>query len=84
MVGNTAANSGQSWCSAVICKKRSAFEMQSHLIVDSILLKTCEKDHGDSSSLLLEGKDLISMYRGALVRGFVHILVYFNKRANYF
>ena len=30
--------------------------MQSHLIVDSILLKTYEKDLGDSSSPLLEGR----------------------------
>ena len=27
-------------------------------------------------------KDLISMHRGALVRGFVNISVYFNKLAN--
>ena len=27
-------------------------------------------------------KDLISMHRGALVSGFVNILVYFNKQAN--
>ena len=29
-------------------------------------------------------KDLISMHRGALVSGFVNILVYFNKQANNF
>ena len=32
MVRNTVKN-GQSWCSAVICSKRSAFDMQFHLIV---------------------------------------------------
>ena len=35
MVRNTVKN-GQSWCSAVICRKRSAFDMQFHLIVVSI------------------------------------------------
>ena len=34
----------------------------------SIFLKTCVKDHGDSSSP--RKKDLISMYRSALVSGF--------------
>ena len=29
-------------------------------------------------------KDLISMYRSALVSGFVNILVFFNKLANNF
>ena len=53
MVRNTVKN-GQSWCSAVICRKRSAFEMQLHLIVVSVFLKTCVKDQGDSSSRLLE------------------------------
>ena len=53
VVRNTVKN-GQSWCSAVICRKRSAFDMQFHLIVVSIFLKTCVKDHGDSSSRLLE------------------------------
>ena len=52
MVRNTVKN-GQSWCSAVICRKRSAFDMQFHLIVVSIV-KTCVKDQGDSSSCLLE------------------------------
>ena len=51
--------------SAVICRKRSAFDMQFHLIVVLIFLKTYVKDHGDSSSRLRK-KDLISMYRGAL------------------
>ena len=49
MVRNT-VKSGQSWCSAVICRKRGAFDMQFHLIVVSIFLKTCVKDHGDNSS----------------------------------
>ena len=53
MVRNTVKN-GQSWCSAVICRKRSAFDMQFHLIVVSIFLETCAKDQGDSSSRLLE------------------------------
>ena len=51
MVRNTVKN-GQSWCSAVICRKRSAFDMQFHLMVVSIFLKTCVKDHGDSSRLV--------------------------------
>ena len=45
---------GQSSCSAVICRKPSAFDMQFHLIAVPILLKMCVKDHGDSSSRLLE------------------------------
>ena len=64
MLRKTVKN-GQSWCSAVICRKRSAFDMQFHLIVVLIFLKTYVKDHGDSSSRLRK-KDLISMYRGAL------------------
>ena len=44
MVRNTVKN-GQSCCSAVICRKRSAFDMQFHLIVVSSFLKTCVKDH---------------------------------------
>ena len=57
--------------------------MQFHLIVVSIFLKTCVKDHGDTSSRLLE-IDLISMYQGTLVSGNVNISVYFNKLANNF
>ena len=38
MVRNTVKN-GQSWCSAVNCRKRSAFDMQFHLIVVSIFFK---------------------------------------------
>ena len=53
MVRNTVKN-GQSGCFAVICRNRIAFDMQFHLIVVSICLKTCVKDHGDSSSRLLE------------------------------
>ena len=45
---------GQSWCLVIICKKRSAFDMQFHLVVVSIFLKTCVKDPGNSSSRLLE------------------------------
>ena len=41
-------------CLAVICRKWSAFDMQFHLRVVSILLKTCVKDHVDGSSRLLE------------------------------
>ena len=33
--------------------------MQFHLIVVSIFLKTCVKDHGDSSSRLLEKRVLL-------------------------
>ena len=60
MVTNTVKNAnlsrknGQSWRSAVICGKRSAFDMQFHLIVVSIFLITCVKDQGDSSSRFLE------------------------------
>ena len=56
------------------------FYVQFHFIVVPTFLKTCVKDHGDSSSRLLERiKDLISMHIGALVSGFVNILVLFNK-----
>ena len=55
MVRNTVKN-GQSLCSAVTCRKRSAFDMQFQLIVVSIFLKTCVKDHGESSNRLLERK----------------------------
>ena len=53
MVRNTVKN-GQSCRSTVICTKRSAFDMQFHLIVVSIFLKTCVKDHGHTSNRLLE------------------------------
>ena len=52
-VRNTVKN-GQSWCSIVTCTKRSAFDIQFQLIVVSIFLKTCVKDHADNSSRLLE------------------------------
>ena len=43
VVINTVKN-GQSLCSAVICRKQSAFDMQFHLIVVSIFLKNvCER-----------------------------------------
>ena len=42
-------------CLAVICRNRSAFDMQFHLIAVPIFLETRVKDHnGDSSSRLLE------------------------------
>ena len=41
---------GKSCCLAVICTKRSAFDMHFHLIVVLIFLKTCVKDRGDSSA----------------------------------
>ena len=53
MVRNTVKNV-ESWCLMVICSKRSAFDMQFHLIVVLIFLKTCVKDHGDTSNPLLE------------------------------
>ena len=81
-VRNTVKN-GKSWCSAVICRKRSDFDMQFHLIVVLIFLKMCVKDQGDSLAFARK-KDLISMYRRALVSGFRNILVYFNKLANNF
>ena len=53
MVRNT-VKTGQSTCSAVICRKRSAFQMQFHLKVVSIRLKSRVKDHGNSFSRLLD------------------------------
>ena len=44
----------KSCCLAVICRKRSAFDMQFSLIIVLIYLKTCVKDRGDSSARLLE------------------------------
>ena len=81
MVRNTVKN-GQSLCSAVICRKRSAFDVKFHLIVVSIVLKACVKDHGRSLQPIARKKGLISMYGSAFVSGFVNILVYFNKLAN--
>ena len=54
--------------------------MQFHLIEVSIFLKTRVKD----LELIARQKDLISIYRGSLVSGFVTILVYFDKLANNF
>ena len=62
---------------AVICRKRSAFEMQFHITEVSMFSKTCVKNHEYLSSIARQ-KDLNSMYRDALVSGFVNILVYFN------
>ena len=45
---------GKFWGLAAICGKRSDFDMQFHLIVVLIFLKTCVKDRGDSSARLLE------------------------------
>ena len=43
------------------------------------MIKTCVKGHGDSfSRLLQEDKNLIGLYRGALVSGFVNMLAYLN------
>ena len=53
MVRNTIKN-GQSRCSAVNCINRGTSDMQFHFIVVSIFSKPCVKDHGDSSSRLLE------------------------------
>ena len=69
---------------AVICRKRSAFDMQFNLIVVLIYLKTCVKERGDSSAPIARTMDLISMCHGALVSGFVNISVYFTKLANNF
>ena len=68
MVRNTVKN-GQSLCSAVICRKGSAFDMQFHLIVVSIFLKTCERSWRYLQPIA-RNKDLISMYPVALVSGF--------------
>ena len=37
------------------------------------------KYHGDSFNLFARKKNFISIYRAALVRGLVNILVYLNK-----
>ena len=46
--------------------------MQFNLVVAPIFLKTCVQDHGESSSRLLEKKDLIIVHGGDLVSGFVN------------
>ena len=48
---------GKSWFLAVICRERSAFDLQFHLIVVLIFLKTCVKDRGDGFAWLLELKE---------------------------
>ena len=54
--------------------------MQFHLIVVSIFLKTCVKDMIMRwLRPIAREKDFISMYRGALVSGFVNLSVYFYK-----
>ena len=65
-------------------QKTKHFDMQFHLIVASSVLKTCVKDHGDSSSRLLEIRVSLYTYRSALASGFVNILVFFNKLTNNF
>ena len=82
MVRNTVKN-GQSLCSAVICRKRSAFDVQFHLKLVSIFLKTCVKDHGDRSSRLLERKISLVCIQALLLAVFEYF-VYFNKLANGF
>ena len=58
--------------------------MKFHLIVVSIFLKAFVKDHGRLLQPIARKKGLISMYRNALVSGFVNISVYFNKLTNNF
>ena len=58
--------------------------MQFNLVVVLIYLKTCVKDHRDSSASIARKKDLISMYQGALESRLVNISVYFTKLANNF
>ena len=58
IVRNT-VKKGKSWCLAVICRKRCAFDMQFHLIVASIFLKTWVIDHGDSSGQLLQRRTIL-------------------------
>ena len=65
MVRNTVKN-GKSWYSAVICRKRGAFEMQFRPIVVSIFFKTCVKDHGETLQQIATKKDLIIMYQALL------------------
>ena len=54
ILGWRTVKTGQSWCSAVICRKRSAFETHFYLMVVSIFLKTCVEDNGGSFSRLQE------------------------------
>ena len=58
--------------------------MQFHLVVVSIFFKNvCERSWRYLQSIDRK-KDLLSMYRGALVSVNVNISVYFNKLANHF
>ena len=41
MVRNTIMTGQSAWCSAVICRKRSTFQMRFHLMAVSIIFKTC-------------------------------------------
>ena len=41
MVRNTIITGQSAWYSAVICRKRSTFQMRSHLMAVSIIFKTC-------------------------------------------
>ena len=74
---------GKSWCLAVICRKRSAFDLQFHTSYSSFshVWKIVEIALLDCYN---RKKDLISMYPGTLVSGFPNISVYFNKLANNF
>ena len=84
IVRNT-VKKGKSLCLAVICRKRSAFDMQFHLIVVSIFLKMCVKDRSwRYLQPIARNKDLITMYQGTLFSSNVNISVYFNKSANNF
>ena len=67
MVRNKVKN-GQSWCLAVICRKRSVFDMQFHLIVVLIFLKTCVKDQGEK------------LYRATLIQRLLKPLNSSNKK----
>ena len=53
-IARNTVKKGKSWCLAVICRKRSAFDMQFHLIVASIFLKMCVNYVRDNSGQLLQ------------------------------
>ena len=59
MVRNTVIT-GKSCFSAIIFRKWRAYEMQFRLIVVSIILNTCVKDHGESLSRLTERRIWLS------------------------
>ena len=54
MVGNTVKTCSHFDVQAVICRKRSAFEMQFHITEVSMFSKTCVKNHEDTSCRLLD------------------------------